>query len=240
MRTTSLTLISLILLLASVALAQEVSLDISLPRNSLSNLVQALDGTTITYSGGYREDLQAARLFIGRARITRMEEGQILMGLEGRIWILYYLRSEEAMGIPLGKSLEVNTSVDFASELSLIPQLDESTKKLILKVNVLKLELKKAEGFYELLRQVPGIERVVRSEINKALQSMRLEILDLSPYLIPQEVALQESRWSADRTLFIEPVKVEIEVGRDALKVRAFARVQPRANLGSREQILKY
>jgi len=222
-------LIGLMLAWTSVALAQEATLDVCLPRNSLNSMVQALDGTIVSYLGGYGEDLQAARLFIERTRITRMGEGQILVGQEGRIWILYYLRSEEALGIPLGKPFEVNTSVDFGSELSLMPQVDELTKKLILRVNVLDLKLKKAEGFYELLRQVPGIERMVRSEINKALQNMRMEILDLSPYLVPQEFALQQPRWKADRTLAIEPREVKIEVSQDALKVRAFARVESKA-----------
>jgi hypothetical protein len=157
-----------------------------------------------------------------------MGDGKILVGLEGNIWIHYRPGPEETLGIPLG-SLEVKTHVDFGSELSRIPRIDESTKKLILKVNVLKLELKKAEGFYELFRRVPGIERMVRSEINKALQNMRMEILDLSSYLVSQEFALQQPRWKADRTLIIEPKEVKIEVSQDALKVRAFTRTESRA-----------
>jgi hypothetical protein len=90
------------------------------------------------------------------------------------------------------------------------------------------LNLKKAEGFYELLIQVPGVEAIVRSEINKALQEMKPEILDLSPYLLAQELLLEESRWKADRTLLVEPKDVKIEVQPDALKVRAYTRVESR------------
>jgi hypothetical protein len=115
---------------------------------------------------------------------------------------------------------------------------DEGSRKLILKARVSKLDLKRAEGLYQLLIQVPGMEAIIRSEINKALSSMRQEILDLSPYLMPQEFALRDERWKADHTLIIEPTDMKIEVSQDALKVRAFARVDSRAAAG-RENVDK-
>ena len=219
----------LILAWASQSLAQDLAVELSLPRDSLNVLLQALDGTTISYQGKVRDGLQAGKLSIGRTRITGMGEGQVLVGLEGTIWIHYFLRPEESLGLPLGKSLEIKSSVDFSCKLTLIPEIDELTKKLILRANVLSLELRKAEGFYELLIQVPGVEAIIRSEINKALQAMKPEILDLSPYLVAQELLLEESRWKADRILLVEPKDVKIDVQPDALKVRAFARVESKA-----------
>jgi hypothetical protein len=58
---------------------------------------------------------------------------------------------------------------------------------------------------------------------------MKPEILDLSPYLVSQELLLEESRWKADRILLVEPKDVKIEVQPDALKVRAFTRVKSKA-----------
>jgi hypothetical protein len=219
----------LILAWASQSLAQDLAVELSLPRDSLNVLLQALDGTTISYQGKVRDGLQAGKLSIGRTRITGMGEGQVLVGLEGTIWIHYFLRPEESLGLPLGKSLEIKSSVDFSCKLTLIPEIDELTKKLILRANVLSLELRKAEGFYELLIQVPGVEAIIRSEINKALQAMKPEILDLSPYLVAQELLLEESRWKADRILLVEPKDVKIDVQPDALKVRAFARVESKS-----------
>ena len=219
----------LILAWASQSLAQDLAVELSLPRDSLNVLLQALDGTTISYQGKVRDGLQAGKLSIGRTRITGMGEGQVLVGLDGTIWIHYFLRPEESLGLPLGKSLEIKSSVDFSCKLTLIPEIDELTKKLILRANVLSLELRKAEGFYELLIQVPGVEAIIRSEINKALQAMKPEILDLSPYLVAQELLLEESRWKADRILLVEPKDVKIDVQPDALKVRAFARVESKA-----------
>ena len=219
----------LILAWAPRSLAQDLVVELSLPRDSLNVLLQSLDGTTISYQGKARDGLQAGRLFIGHTRITGMEEGQVFVGLEGTIWIHYFLRPEESLGLPLGKSLEIKTNVDFSCKLTLIPEVDELTKKLILRANVLSLELRKAEGLYELLIQVPGVEAVIRSEINKALQAMKPEILDLSPYLVSQELLLEESRWKADRILLVEPKDVKIEVQPDALKVRAFTRVKSKA-----------
>lgn len=218
--------LGLMLIWAGAALAQDVVLEVSLPKESLNTLLQALDGTTISYQGESHEDLQAGQLFIKRTRITQMGEGQILAELEGTIWVHYFMRPEQAVGLPLGKSLEIKPSVDFSSLLSLIPEVDELTKKLILRATMVTLNLKKAEGFYELLIQVPGVEAIIRSEINKALQEMNPEILDLEPYLAPQELALEDSRWKADRTVLVEPKGVKIEVRPDALKVRAFTRVK--------------
>jgi hypothetical protein len=221
-------LISFVLILGWIpqSLAQDVAFELSLPRDSLGVLLQALDGTTISYQGKSREDLQAGQLFVGRTRITQMGEGQILTELEGTIWMHYLMRPEQAVGLPLGKSLEIKPNVDFSCLLSLIPEIDELTKKLILRATMVTLNLKKAEGFYELLIQVPGVEAIIRSEINKALQEMKPEILDLEPYLVPQELSLEDSRWKADRTLVVEPKEVKIEVRPDALKVRACARVK--------------
>jgi hypothetical protein len=158
-----------------------------------------------------------------------MGDGKILVGLEGNIWIRYRPRPEENLGVPVGGSVEITPDVDFGAELVLIPEVDEAGKKLILRVNVSTLRLKRAEGLYELLIQMPGVEWLIRSEINRALQDMRIEIMDLSPYLVPQEVSLQQPRWKADHTLIIEPRDVKVEVSQDALKVRAFARVESRA-----------
>jgi len=224
--------ICLILCLASAAFAQEAALDVSLPRDSLNTLLKALDGTKISYQGKKHEDLQAARVSIAETRILGMGDGKILVGLEGNIWIHYRPGPEENLGIPLGESMEIIPNVDFGAELLLIPEVDEASKKLILKVNVSMLRLKRAEGLYELLIQMPGVERLIRSEINQALQDMRIEVLDLSPYLVPQEVSLQQPRWKADHTLIIEPRDVKVEVSQDALKVRAFARVESRAAAG--------
>jgi hypothetical protein len=222
-------LISLILSLASFAFAQEANLEISLPRDSLNILIKALDGTKISYQGKKREDLQAARVSVAETRILGMGDGKILVGLEGNIWIRYRPRPEENLGVPVGGSVEITPDVDFGAELVLIPEVDEAGKKLILRVNVSTLRLKRAEGLYELLIQMPGVEWLIRSEINRALQDMRIEIMDLSPYLVPQEVSLQQPRWKADHTLIIEPRDVKVEVSQDALKVRAFARVESRA-----------
>ena len=214
---------------AATALAQEVVLEVSLPRDSLNSLLQALNGTTISYQGKPREDLQAGKLTIGRMEIKRMGEGQILVGLEGRLWIHYNQRPEESLGLPLGGPLEVKTSMDFNSDLALVPQVDKTAQKLILKANVVRLELKRAEGLYDLLIQIPGIDQIARAQINKALQGMKQEVLDLSPYLEPQELSVEGSQWSADRTLVVEPRKLKIEVQPEALKVLAFARVESKA-----------
>jgi len=219
----------LILFLATLAFAQEAALDISLSRDSLDTLLKTLAGTTISYQGRSHEDLQAGRLIIGPTQILRMGEGEIVLGLEGNIWIHYRPRPEESLGIPGVASMEFTPQVDFTSELSLIPVVDDVSRKLILKAKVSALKLKKAEGIYDLLIQMPGVEQIVRSQINKALQDMKMEVLDLSPYLIPQEFALQQARWKADRTLIIEPKEVKVEVTQDALKVRALATVQSKA-----------
>lgn len=217
--------LGLVLVWAATALAQDVVLELSLPRESLDVLLQALDGTTISYQGKNQEDLRAGKLFIRRTRITRMGEGQIQMDLDGTMWIHYFMGPKQGLGLLLEKPMEIKTNVDFSSLLSLIPQVDQLSKKLILKANVLTLDLKKAEGVYDLLIQVPGVDQIIRSEINKALQGMNQEILDLSPYMVPQERLMEESRWKADRTLWMEPREVKIEVRPDALKVRASARV---------------
>jgi len=221
--------IGLIVSLALPAFAQEAALDISLSRDSLDTLLKTLDGTTISYQGKSGEDLQAARLTIGHTQILGMGAGEIVVGLEGNIWIHYRPRPEESLGIPGVGSMEFTPKVDFSSELFLIPVVDDATKKLILKVNVSGLKLKKAEGIYDLLIQMPGAEQLVRSQINKVLQDMKIEVLDLSPCLVPQEFALQQARWKADRTLIIEPKEVKVEVTQEALKVRAFATVQSKA-----------
>jgi hypothetical protein len=229
----ALTVAALTLTAAPGALAQEVTFDISFPRESLATLMQSLEGTTISYWGKSRDDLQAARLLIHRTWVTKMGEGKIFTGLEGTIWILYDLRAGEALGIPLGKPMQVNTSVDFSSDLSLIPWIDEAAKKLLLKVEVLSLDLRSSEGFYEMLRLIPGFERIVRSQVNRALQGMRLEILDLSPYMVPQEFSLQESRWESDHLLHLEPTGVKIDIQQDVLRARASARVESRPTASS-------
>ncbi len=58
---------------------------------------------------------------------------------------------------------------------------------------------------------------------------MKQEVLDLSPYLEPQELSVEGSQWSADRTLVVEPTELKVEVQPDALKVLAFARVESKA-----------
>jgi len=215
-----------ILLCSTSALAQDVSIELSLPKDSLNVLLQALDGTTISYQGKLRDGLQAGKVLIEHTVITRMGEGQILTTLQGTAWIHYSVRPEEALQLPIGKSLEIKTHVDFSCQMALIPEVDGLTKKLILRANVVSLGLKKAEGFYELLIQVPGVEAIIRSEINKALQVMKPEVLDLSPYLVPQEYTLEDSRWKADRTLRVEPKDVKIDVMPDSLRVWATASVR--------------
>ncbi len=93
--------LGLILVVASFASGAEVSLDISIPRESLDAFVKTLDGATISYEGGDYEDLRAARLKIERTRIIKVEGGQILVDLEGGVWIRYHLRPEEVLGIPM-------------------------------------------------------------------------------------------------------------------------------------------
>jgi len=223
-------LISFVLILGWIpqSLAQDVAVELSLPRDSLGVLLQALDGTTISYQGKARDDLQAGRLFVGRTRITEMGEGRSSRSLRERFGCIILCDRSKRWDSPWEKSLEIKPNVDFSCLLSLIPEIDELTKKLILRATMVTLNLKKAEGFYELLIQVPGVEAIIRSEINKALQEMKPEILDLEPYLVPQELSLEDSRWKADRTLLVEPKDVKIEVRPDALKVRAFTRVKSR------------
>ncbi|MDH7499161.1 MAG: hypothetical protein QHH30_02085 [candidate division NC10 bacterium] len=221
--------VGLVLFLALPAFAQEASIEIFLARDSLNSLFKALEGTTVSYQGKSGEELQAGRLLIGPTRILRMGEGEILVGLEGNIWIHYRPRPEENSGIPWRGSMEFTPQVDFTSELSLIPVVDDVSKKLILRTKVSALKLKKAEGIYDLLILMPGVEQIVRSQINQALQDMKMEILDLSPYLIPQEFALQQARWKADRTLIIEPREVKVEVTQGSLKIQASAAVQSKA-----------
>jgi len=219
----------LVFSLALPAFAQEATLDLSLSQDSLDMLLKALNGTTVSYQGKPREGVQAAKLTIGHTQILRMGEGQIVAGLEGNIWIHYRPQPGENLGVPWAGSMEFTPKADFSSELFLIPEVDGVSKKLILKAKVSALKLKKAEGIYDLLIQMPGVEQIVQSQINKALQDMKMEILDLSTYLVPQEFSLQQAKWGADRTLIIEPTDVKVEVTQDALKVRASARVESKA-----------
>lgn len=221
--------LGLILVVTSFASAAEVSLDISIPRESLNAFVKTLDGTTISYEGRDYEDLKAARLKIERTRIIKVEEGQILVDLEGGVWIRYHIRPEEALGIPMEGSMEIQGGMDFQSEIALIPRVDGTSKKLVLSAMVMRLSLKKAQGISDLLFQIPGVQQIIRFQVNRALQGMRPEILDLSPYMVQQEFDLQESHWKADHTLSVEPVEIRLEVKSDVLWVRISARVDSKA-----------
>jgi|GEM_PF-3466679 len=213
---------------AASAPAREAEVEIRMSRESLSAFVQALVGTTVCYQGKEQENLQSAQMLLQEARIVDLGEGKIRVAMEGNIFFRYRARPDEYLGIPREEGMEIAPRVDFGAEVALIPEVDRSGCRLVLKARIGQLRLKRAEGMYALLIHLPGMQQLVRYQINRALEDMTIELLDLSPYLVPQEVRLQQRRWAADRTLLIDPQGIEIEVNPRGLQMKASARLSPR------------